>query len=99
MTVAFRFSLLRSTWTGKTATIGLSDFTIISKHCNLQAQASIFCPSDLLCKTTTRPADMRCVVAKGSEMGAGDSGMEDIYHWDQSGPRIPFKGPTGDTGT
>ncbi len=42
---------------------------------------------------------MCCVIAQGSEMGAGDPGMEDIYHWDQSGPRIPFKGPTGDTGT
>lgn len=31
-------------------------------------------------------------------MGAGDAGMEDIYHWDASGPRIAFKGPTGDTG-
>ncbi len=28
-------------------------------------------------------------------MGAGDPGMEDIYHWDADGPRIAFKGPDG----
>ena len=28
-------------------------------------------------------------------MGAGDPGMEDIYHWDADGPRIAFKGPEG----
>ena len=28
-------------------------------------------------------------------MGAGDPGMEDIYHWDAEGPRIAFKGPVG----
>ncbi|KAL3145841.1 hypothetical protein ABBQ38_015213 [Trebouxia sp. C0009 RCD-2024] len=34
-----------------------------------------------------------------SEMGKGDPGMEDIYHWDPvTGPRIAFKGPTGATG-
>ena len=42
--------------------------------------------------------DLICLVCEGSEMGAGDPGMEDIYHWDQSGPRIAFKGDTGDTG-
>ena len=31
-------------------------------------------------------------------MGAGDAGMEDIWHWDEQGPRIAFKGPTGNTG-
>lgn len=32
-------------------------------------------------------------------MGRGDPGMEDIYHWDPvTGPRVAFKGPTGDTG-
>ncbi|KAL0055138.1 hypothetical protein WJX82_007595 [Trebouxia sp. C0006] len=30
-----------------------------------------------------------------SLMGAGDPGMEDIYHWDADGPRIAFKGPDG----
>ena len=55
--------------------------------------------SELICKRFTSQADMCCVVSQGSEMGAGDPGLEDIYYWDQSGPRIPFKGPTGDTGT
>jgi hypothetical protein len=31
-------------------------------------------------------------------MGAGDPGMEDIYHWDADGPRIAFKGPDGTRG-
>ena len=35
----------------------------------------------------------------GSEMGKGDPGMEDIYHWDPvTGPRVVFKGPTGTAG-
>lgn len=34
-------------------------------------------------------------VIKGLLMGAGDAGMEDIYHWDADGPRIAFKGPVG----
>ena len=35
----------------------------------------------------------------GSEMGKGDPGMEDIYAWDPvTGPRIAFKGPTGNSG-
>lgn len=35
----------------------------------------------------------------GTEMGKGDPGMEDIYHWDPvTGPRIAFKGPTGTSG-
>ena len=34
----------------------------------------------------------------GSVMGAGDAGMEDIWHWDEQGPRIAFKGPNGNTG-
>ncbi len=34
-------------------------------------------------------------VNEGSKMGAGDPGMEDIYHWDERGPRIAFKGPVG----
>lgn len=39
------------------------------------------------------------VCGAGSEMGKGDPGMEDIYHWDPvTGPRIAFKGPTGATG-
>ena len=31
-------------------------------------------------------------------MGSGDAGMEDIWHWDADGPRIAFKGPTGNSG-
>ncbi|KAK9814409.1 hypothetical protein WJX72_005468 [[Myrmecia] bisecta] len=31
-------------------------------------------------------------------MGQGDPGMEDIYHWDENGPRVAFRGPTGTTG-
>ena len=34
-------------------------------------------------------------VYEGPKMGAGDPGMEDIYHWDAEGPRIAFKGPVG----
>ena len=34
----------------------------------------------------------------GSKMGAGDAGLEDIWHWDEDGPRISFKGPTGNSG-
>ncbi|KAK9814840.1 hypothetical protein WJX72_012452 [[Myrmecia] bisecta] len=31
-------------------------------------------------------------------MGEGDPGIEDIHHWDENGPRIAYRGPTGTSG-
>ena len=33
-----------------------------------------------------------------AEMGAGDPAMEDLYTWDEHGPRVAYKGPYGTSG-
>lgn len=53
--------------------------------------------------TSAEPRPDSCIHAPAAaiawpEMGQGDPGMEDLYAWDENGPRVAFKGPYGTSG-